>query len=32
MSEGKMKWNGKADEKTREKIELLLKEFDKFIL
>ena len=26
-----MKWNAKVDERTREKIELLYKEFDKFI-
>lgn len=27
-----MKWNSKVDDKTKDKIELLLKEFDKFII
>ena len=26
-----MKWSGKVDERTKEKIELLYKEFDKFV-
>lgn len=26
-----MKWNGKVDDKTKEKVELLVKEFDRFI-